>query len=234
MSEASDPAAFLAPMRRKRRKRRHFFSAANNFDSDEAMQPINVGQQLRKLRQERELTLRALAEMSGLNVNTLSMIENAKTSPSVTTLQQLALALEVPVTAFFETNSNKKNVVFCNASQRSRVDFDGGGLEDLGSGLKNQGVQPFLIQLEPNAVDTPDPVVHTGLEFVFCLEGCLTYTIAGENYRLSPGDSLIFEAHLPHFWQNTGTTPSRSLLVICPSDEKDQPGERHFTLTEID
>lgn len=234
MSEASDPPPSLMPMRRKRRMRRCLLQAGNIFGSDESAQSIDVGQQLRRLRQERELTLRALAEKSGLNVNTLSMIENAKTSPSVATLQQLALALEVPVTAFFEMNSTKKNVVFCSASQRRRVEFNGGGLEDLGSGLKDQGVQPFLIQLKPNADEPPDPVVHTGLEFVYCLEGCLTYNIAGECYLLSPGDSLIFEAHMPHYWQNTGSIPSRSLLVICPSDDKDQPGERHFSFASVD
>jgi len=234
MTDATDSPPSLMPMRRKRRMRRCMIQTGNIFSSDQSIQPIDVGQQLRRLRQERDLTLRALAEMSGLNVNTLSMIENAKTSPSVTTLQQLAFALDVPVTAFFEINSNKKSVVFCSSSQRARVEFDGGGLEDLGSGLKDQGVQPFLIQLKPNEQDVPEPVVHTGLEFVYCLEGCLTYIIAGETYQLSPGDSLIFEAHLPHSWQNTGSIPSRSLLVICPSDDKDQPGERHFTLTGIE
>lgn len=64
---------------------------------------IDVGRNLRDLRAERELSIRSLAELSGLNVNTLSMIENGKSSPSVSTLQQLASALTVPITDFFET-----------------------------------------------------------------------------------------------------------------------------------
>ena len=54
---------------------------------------IDVGQRLRELRAMRGLSLRALSGQSGLNVNTLSLIENRRTSPSVSTLQQLALTL---------------------------------------------------------------------------------------------------------------------------------------------
>jgi transcriptional regulator with XRE-family HTH domain len=50
----------------------------------------DVSRRLRELRAEREMSLRALAERSGLNVNTLSLIENNKSSPSVGTLQQIA------------------------------------------------------------------------------------------------------------------------------------------------
>jgi quercetin dioxygenase-like cupin family protein len=73
------------------------------------------------------------------------------------------------------------------------------------------------------------PIVHTGVEFVYCLEGRLTYTLEDRVYLLEPGDSLLFEAHLPHRWQNVDSVPSRSLLVLCPGDERDHPTERHFS-----
>jgi quercetin dioxygenase-like cupin family protein len=50
----------------------------------------------------------------------------------------------------------------------------------------------------------------------------------GKHYSLDAGDSLIFEAHLPHRWFNDGYLPSRSLLILCPSDDRDHPDERHF------
>src|SRR4030066_1937087 len=76
---------------------------------------IDVGRNLRDMRAERELSIRSLAELSGLNVNTLSMIENGKSSPSVSTLQQLASALEVPITAFFENDVPKNNISYQKA-----------------------------------------------------------------------------------------------------------------------
>ena len=63
---------------------------------------VLVGRNLRDIRTKKGFSLRALAESSGLNANTLSLIENGKISPSVSTLQQLSLALHVPITTFFE------------------------------------------------------------------------------------------------------------------------------------
>ncbi len=189
---------------------------------------ISVGRRLRELRLEHELSIRALAEKSGLNANTLSLIENSKTSPSVSTLQQLASALGTPITAFFETDAPKNNIAFHKAGQRPSVAFAHGVMEDLGAGLTSRGAEPFIVMLEPNADSGPDPIVHTGREFVYCLEGRLAYTIGEQNFILEPGDSLLFEAFLPHRWQNAGATPSRSLLALCPADERDHPTEHHF------
>jgi transcriptional regulator with XRE-family HTH domain len=189
---------------------------------------IDVGRNLRDLRAEQGLSIRSLAELSGLNVNTLSLIENGKSSPSVSTLQQLASALTIPITAFFETDLIKKNVSYQKTGQRLQAAFAYGTLADLGAGLTLRGGQPLLVTLEPKANSGPTPIVHTGHEFVFCLEGHLSYTIEDHVYILDPGDSLLFEAHLPHFWQNIGESISQSLLIMCPADESDHPTERHF------
>lgn len=189
---------------------------------------VNVGQRLREIRQEKGYSLRGLAEQSGLNVNTLSLIENNKSSPSVSTLQLLATTLGIPIMAFFETSQEKKSIVFQKAGERQRAPFLHGVFEDLGAGLTLHGGQPMLVILEAGADSGPTPIVHTGIELVYCLEGTLHYIIDQQQYDLEPGDSLIFEAHLPHRWGNHGVSPSRSLLIICPSDERDRPTERHF------
>lgn len=197
-------------------------------DTDSTMN-IDVGGSLRRLREERNLTLRALAEKSGLAINTLSLIENGKSSPSVSTLQQLAMALEVPITAFFEAEIPKNNIAYVKADHRPQAAFDHGKLEDLGAGSIIQAVEPFVVTLEANAGSGSKEIVHTGYEFVYCLEGRILYTIEGYTYLMEPGDSLLFEAHLPHLWQNLGPSESRSILVFYPTDERDFPMERHFT-----
>ena len=194
-------------------------------------QPVDVGRRLAELRAEHGLSIRALAEMSGLAVNTLSLIENGKSSPSVSTLQQIAGALGISIRAFFETGAGS-NVTCIKASQRPRVAFEHGTLEDLGAGMTERGVQPFLVTLEPNSGSGSRPIVHTGYEFVFCLEGRLTYTVEDKVYLLEPGDSLLFESHLPHQWHNVEAVPSRALLVLCPADRNDQPSARHFAALE--
>jgi transcriptional regulator with XRE-family HTH domain len=190
---------------------------------------IDVGKRLRELRANRGHSLRAQAELSGLNVNTLSLIENRRTSPSVSTLQQLAQTLQVPISAFFETDHGDKLVVYQKAGNRPCAAFTQGSIEDLGAGMSRLGAEPFIVTLTPKADSGKTHIVHTGREFVYCLEGHIAYTVDSKTYLLEPGDSLLFEAYLPHHWKNLDDIPSSTLLVLSPMDERDNPTERHFS-----
>lgn len=191
---------------------------------------LNVGHALRRLRAEHAVSIRRLAELSGLNANTLSLIENGKTSPSVSTLQQIAGALKVPITVFFESEALPQAIVYQRAGERQAVDFFHGKLADMGVGFARSGMQPFVVTLAPQTKSECNPIVHTGAEFVYCLEGKIGYKVDSQSFTLEPGDSLLFEAHLPHCWHNAGDTVSYSLLLLCPADERDRPDERHFVL----
>ncbi len=217
---------------RRRKCRQRGDSDDISLNDNEVYPDVDVGRCLRALREEHDLSIRALAEKSGLAVNTLSLIENGKTSPSVSTLQQIAVALEVPITAFFDTGMPKNNIVHIKAGRRTCVEFDHGALENLGASFVDSGVQPFIVTLDANAGSGPNPIVHTGQEFVFCLEGRIAYTVQGHMYLLEPGDSLLFEAHLPHRWQNVDSDLSKAILVICPADERDRVKELHFALKD--
>lgn len=234
MTDNSSQGSSSKTTRRKRiRQRRGVIEALTKARASLLAQPyeaIDVGRRLRELRSERGLSIRGLAKLSGLNVNTLSLIENNKSSPSVSTLQQLAQALNVAIGAFFESEDQRKTTVYQKAGHRPRAAFAYGSLEDLGAGITLQGGQPLLVILEPGADSGPTPIVHTGQEFVYCLEGSLQYSIDDKTYLLESGDSLIFEARLPHCWGNVGHQPSRSLLILCPADENDHPTDQHFTV----
>ena len=119
--------------------------------------PIDVGTRLRMLRAGAGLSIRALAEMSGLNVNTLSLIENGKTSPSVSTLQQLAQGLGIPVTEFFQTVEGDNTVVHQRRGQRPQAAFTHGVMEDLGAGMSRFGAEPLIVTLEAKADSGKNP-----------------------------------------------------------------------------
>ena len=193
---------------------------------------VNVGSALRALCVKKGVTIRALAKRSGLAVNTLSLIQNNKTSPSVSTLQQLASALDVPITAFFEDGSPKSRIAYFKSDQRRSAVFAHGTLEDLGGGLIDRTIEPFVVIMKPGANSGAHPIVHTGHEFVFCLDGRIVYTIEDRNYLLEPGDSLLFESHLPHRWQNVDSVPARAILVFGPLDARDNRTQNHF-FTEV-
>lgn len=189
---------------------------------------ILVGHKLRELRNKRGFSLRALAERSELNINTLSLVENGKSSPSVGTLQQLALALDIPISTFFESEQVAKQVVFTSGDQRPQATIGNTQMHNLGKDLNRNSVQPFIVDLIPGSGSGDQMIVHTGHEFVYCLTGTVRYQIEDKGYCLKPGDSLVFEAHLPHCWKNTGDTTAQIILVLYPADESDEPAGRHF------
>lgn len=191
------------------------------------IKPVNVGESLQRLRGERGLSIRALAKISGLSANALSMIERGRTSPSVSTLYKLAEALNVPVTAFFGAPEEREQVIHLRANERARVPIVRGTWEGLGGEKFTGRVEPFVLSLDTSADSGPTPMVHTGHEFVFCLDGKIEYLVEESRYALSPGDSLLFAAHLVHRWRNSGQGPATVLIVLSGFAESDHPLATH-------
>ena len=189
---------------------------------------INVGVQLRELREARKISMRGLAIKSGLSANALSMIERGRTSPSVSTLYKLADALGVPITDFFGPQSDKQDVLLIKADQRTRVPFSRGVWEGLGGEKFTGRVEPFILTLESGASSGQHTMNHTGHEFVFCLRGQLEYLVERQLIELAAGDSLLFSAHLNHRWRNPGKTVTNALLVLSGFLESELPHSMHW------
>jgi transcriptional regulator with XRE-family HTH domain len=179
--------------------------------------PPDVGAQIRVLRAERGLSLRGLAEVSQLSPNTISLIERGITSPSVSTLHRMATAMRVPITAFFEEGEERVDLVLLRSDERARSGSASVLLESLGTGLADQTLAPFLVNMKPGASSGRPVMVHVGHEMVFCLEGRIEYVIDDQPYVLEAGDSLLFEARLPHRWRNPGSEPGIFLLILQAS-----------------
>lgn len=186
-----------------------------------------VGARLRALRREQRLSIRSLAARCGISANTLSLIENDRTSPSLHTLQLLARGLGVPLIAFFEEEKSGYGLVYQRQGQRPVVHFAIGTLENLGEGLPPLGAEPILVTLVSYPGDTQE-VSHVGREFIYCLEGKVICIVASQEYSLTPGDSLLFDARAPHRWLNDCSAPSKLLVLFCPMEAHDQPAENHL------
>lgn len=91
----------------------------------------------------------------------------------------------------------------------------------------NLSPNTILVTLEPYAKVAPTPIVHLGEEWVYCLEGAIVYEVEGEQFRLEPGDSLLFEASLPHRWHNPGSQKALVILVLEAEEDYDVAIERH-------
>ena len=173
----------------------------------------DVGQRIRTLRERQGLSLRALAQRSGLSLNAISRIERGTNSPTVSSLHLLAGALNVPITDFFQDGS-RQAVIFLRPAERLHTEANGISLESLGSGLRNQQVEPFLFTIQPGSGNIDQPITHAGEEFVYCLHGEVAYKVGEQIYPLEPGCSLLFHAALSHGFSNRSEKPALLLMVF--------------------
>ena len=186
-----------------------------------------LGDRLRNLRTERRLSQRDLATLAKISSNSVSLIERDEISPSVSTLQSLAGALNIKVSYFFD-DEFAGDVLLVKGTERPVITGNGLTIEGVGKRLKAQEMEPFLIVLEPHAMSGERQVVHPGQEFICCQEGKVEYLIDGQSYIVEKGDFLIFEAILPHIWRNPFDTRAVFILVIQTPNESRDPVQRHF------
>src|SRR5262245_42713879 len=177
-----------------------------------------VGAQVKVLRQALNITASEVAQAANLSVAMLSKIENGQTAPSLATLQSLATALNVPITALFVKYDQKRDATYVKAGQGLVIDRRGTRAghryELLGHSLRSPlKIEPYLITLDASS-DAYPVFQHPGYEFIYMLSGEVTYRHADRSYLLQPGDSLFFDAEAPHGPEELRQLPSRYLSII--------------------
>ena len=178
-----------------------------------------IGRQVRIYRVQLSMTIADLARQSGLSPGMLSKIENGQTSPSLTTLQLLAGALNVPVTALFRKYEQDREASFVQAGKGLVIDRRGTGtghqyhLLGHSVGDRSMRVEPYLIVIS-EASDVFPLFQHEGVEFIYMLEGEMMYRHGSHVYTLNMGDSLYFDSDAPHGPEDLNRLPIRFLSFI--------------------
>ena len=180
---------------------------------------VAIGREVRAFRQQLDMTVMELAKAAGLSTGMLSKIENGGISPSLSTLQALSRALHVPVTAFFRRFEEERAATFVRAGEGLKIERRGTRAghqyELLGhSGGKRILVEPYLITLTEES-DVFPLFQHSGLEFIYMLDGEVGYRHSDKTYVLQPGDSLYFDADAPHGPEELRKLPIRFISVIA-------------------
>jgi len=142
----------------------------------------------------------------------------------LSTLQNLAKALNVPVTSLFRQFEEERDASFVKAGEGIEIERRGTRaghhyrlLGHTVGGTLN--VEPYLITLSKES-DVFPIFQHAGVEFVHLLEGALDYRHGDQIYSMTPGDSLFFDADAPHGPENLTKLPIKFLSIISyPSGE---------------
>jgi transcriptional regulator with XRE-family HTH domain len=200
------------------------FTTATERDKWANRLEMCIGREVRQLRRKHDMTVTELAELAGLSSGMLSKIENGHTSPSLTTLQSLASALNVSVTALMRKFEERRDATFVSAGGGLKIQRRGtrAGHEYrvLGHSLDEEiTMEPFVITLTDKSEVFP-AFEHAGTEFLYVLEGRMDYHHGGATYVMGPGDSLFFDAEAAHGPENLVETPIRFVCVIVHSTER--------------
>lgn len=188
--------------------------------SREKVLEVAIGREVRAFRRQREITVAELSATTGLSIGMLSKIENGNTSPSLTTLQTLANALAVPLTAFFRGFEETRAAVHTKSGEGveteragTRANHQYNLLGHIGANASGVIVEPYLITLSSEA-DVFPTFQHSGIETIYMLEGEVDYRHGDAVYPLKPGDTLFFDADAPHGPEALVKLPARYLSVI--------------------
>ncbi len=192
-------------------------AAVANPDTS-ADQPATVGPRIRALRDAMDLSLRDLAERSGVSAPMLSQVERGETSPTLAVAAKIAAGLELTLSQLLRLDEGQ-HVSVSRAAGR-RVSTRGGHrIEELTPPLPGQRADVSLHVLEPGATTggRTDPPMHEpgSRETAVVLAGTLALIVDGTRYELPAGDSVTFDADLPHHFENDGEEPTRFIAVMA-------------------
>ncbi len=183
-----------------------------------------IANHVRARRLEIGLNVGQLAERTGISKGMLSKIENAQTSPSLSTLERLAAALDMPVTSLFRGLSEERDAVFVKAGSGPEIVRKGtraGHTYELLGSLRGpyKRVEPLLVKLDDETEVFP-LFQHSGIEVLYMLSGVMEYGYGRQRYKMERGDTLQFEGDIPHGPTQLVKLPIRFLSITIYGGER--------------
>lgn len=175
-------------------------------DTSDADQTIaKVGAKIRAFRSRQGLTLKEVAERTGVSVSMLSMLERGVASASVGTLVSVASALGVHMYDLFDHPAEGQMSPVTRRSEQSAVSTSEGTTRRVIHHDAHLGLEMAVNQYEPGGASGPRATHHPGRECGVVMQGCLTVELEGERYELESGDSIAYASTRPHRIVNEGT-----------------------------
>jgi transcriptional regulator with XRE-family HTH domain len=177
-----------------------------------------VGSRIRALREGMDLSLRDLAARSGVSAPMLSQVERGETSPTLAVAGRIAGGLELTLSQLLRLDE-AGHVVVVRAGEGRRRRRGGHRVRELTPSLPGQRADVSSHTLDPGSATggSGDPPLHEpgSRETAVVVEGELTLLADGAAHRLGAGDSVTFDADLPHHFENRSKQPTTFIAVVA-------------------
>lgn len=181
--------------------------------------PDQAGREIRDLRKARRITIKALAERTGLSVGYLSEIERGLAFPNIKALHDIATALGVTISWFFhkdEAKEPEEHSLLVRAANRRRVSFSSGITDELLSPHLRGQLELLMSRFPPGSTSGVEPYSHKGEEAGVVLSGTLEIWVGDKHLVLQEGDSFGFDSSRPHRYRNPGEREAVVIWAITP------------------
>ncbi|MBW2603971.1 MAG: helix-turn-helix transcriptional regulator [Deltaproteobacteria bacterium] len=162
-----------------------------------------IGKRIRMLRQEKGLSIEALSNLTGFDVEFLSNIETHKVQPQLGTVIKLSKALDSALGRLISgtgnriysiTRKNEQKIVSRSTSQKGKKQVY--VYKSLAPEVKGRHMEALIVQLEENP--GTEVSIHDGEEFIYVLDGTIVLNIGEDTFDLEPGDSAYYLSTTPH------------------------------------
>lgn len=196
-------------------------AASGEEDSEQ-----RLGGTIRLMRQRAGLSIQEVSRRTGLSTGMISQVERALAAPSVRTLRLLSVALNVPISYFFEeheTVSPARYIVRKNDRRLLRLTASGVVKEALTPAEKGQ-MELYELTLNPGGSSGTDFFRHVGEKAGYVLAGKLRLWLDHEAHVLEAGDSFRFPSTVPHMFDNPSQQVAR-IVWVTTLGRDDAPGE---------
>jgi transcriptional regulator with XRE-family HTH domain len=174
-----------------------------------------IGENLRRLRNARDLSLDKLAQLSSVSRAMLGQIELGQSAPTINTLWKIVAALEVPFSALVAQQAASATTVVRAKTSKTLVSFDGSfRSRALFPFETSRNVEFYELCIEPGGREDAEAHAPGTMENLVVAKGRLSLTVDGTTHLLEEDDAIAFLADVPHVYANTGNKPAKLYLVM--------------------
>ncbi|GHF20610.1 XRE family transcriptional regulator [Kordiimonas sediminis] len=165
---------------------------------------MDVGRQIRKIRQSRGMSQRELAKISGVSNGTISVLEKSQSDPSVGLLRRILDGLDISIAEFFADETSEPATYFF--AKEDFVNIGTGKVQYLQMGKSSKGRMLQMIKevSAPGTSSGAAALSHPGEEAGIIISGRMEVTVGDERRILGPGDGYYFDSTLPHRFRTIG------------------------------
>ena len=182
------------------------------------MNEDSIGKNIKAIRKQKKITLQELADRTGLTKSYISKIERSKKAPPYSTVNKIAMALEVEVAYLLSEDMSVFSDIRLSLTKKNRgkiVETLGSSYgykyEALGYAKPGKNMQPYIVQA---AFNEKNIFQHEGEEFIYVLEGKYQLFYDGKEYIMEEGDSVYFDSGVPHSARSLGKKKAKILAIM--------------------